>query len=153
METSDQIRKTLIALFNAQNLASLCTQQDGQPYGSLVAFYAADDLKRLFFVTAKTTRKFGNLIADSRVAVLINNSTNQTTDFHAAVAVTAVGKATEITGTEKQKVLKQYLTKHPYLEDFARAPTCALVGVSIQSYYLVRNFQNVSELHIHPNAT
>jgi uncharacterized protein YhbP (UPF0306 family) len=153
METSDQIRKTLAELFNAQNLASLCTQHEGQPYGSLVAFYADDDLKRLFFVTAKTTRKFANLVADSRVAILINNSTNQTNDFHAAIAVTAVGTAKEITGTDKEKVLKQYLAKHPYLEDFAKAPTCALVGVSIQSYYLVQNFQNVSELHIHPNAS
>ena len=79
---------------------------------------------------------------------MINNSTNQSADFHEAMAVTAVGTAGELLGAEKETVLRQYLAKHPYLEDFARAPTCALVGVAVRSYYMVRNFQNVSELHI-----
>lgn len=148
MQTDDQFRKKLTELFAMQNLASLSTQKDGQPYANLVAFYASDDLEQLFFVTPKTTRKFANLSADNRVALMVNNSTNQMHDFHEAIAVTAVGTASEISGIEKKKVLKHYLTKHPYLEDFARAPTCALVGVRVQSYILVRNFQNVTELHM-----
>lgn len=148
MQTDNQFRNKLKALFSTQSLASLSTQKDGQPYANLVAFYASDDLTTLFFVTPKTTRKFANLSADSRVALMINNSTNQTHDFHEAIAVTVVGTAFEISGIEKNQVLKHYLNKHPYLEDFARAPTCALVGVKVQSYIMVRNFQNVSELHL-----
>ncbi|MCG6908956.1 MAG: pyridoxamine 5'-phosphate oxidase family protein [Deltaproteobacteria bacterium] len=148
MKTTHQFRKQLTALFASQHLATLSTQHGGQPYASLVAFHAAEDLKRLFFVTPKTTRKFANLTANNRVAMLIDNSNNQAADFHEAVAVTAVGIAGEIVGIDKETTLKQYLAKHPHLEEFARAPTCALVGVSVRSYYLVRKFQNVSELHI-----
>jgi len=148
METDERFRKRLAALFDSQKLASLSTQKDGQPYASLVAFYAADDLKRLFFVTPKTTRKFANLLADSRVALMINNSTNSDADFHNAISVTAVGTASEVTGAEKEKLLAQYLAKHPFLEDFARAETCALVGVRVESYYMVRNFQHVTEWHL-----
>jgi nitroimidazol reductase NimA-like FMN-containing flavoprotein (pyridoxamine 5'-phosphate oxidase superfamily) len=148
MKTQERFRKRLVELFNTQNLASLSTQKDGQPYASLVAFHAGEDLKHLYFVTPKTTRKFANLSADGRVAVMINNSTNTDSDFHEAISVTAVGAANEITGSEKKRVLSQYLAKHPYLEDFARAKTCALVGVRVASYFMVRNFQNVTELHM-----
>jgi uncharacterized protein YhbP (UPF0306 family) len=148
METPERFRKRLVELFNSQKLASLSTQKDGQPYASLVAFHAADDLKHLFFVTPRTTRKFANLTADSRVAVMINNSTNTDADFHNAISVTAVGTASEVTGTEKERVLSQYLCKHPYLQDFARAKTCALVNVRVASYFMVRKFQIVTELHM-----
>jgi len=148
METDKQFRKRLGELFDSQNLAALSTQQAGQPYASLVAFYADDDLKHIYFVTPKTTRKYANLTADSRVAVMVNSATNQTADFHQAISVTAVGKAKDVAGADKKRILNQYLAKHPYLEDFVRSPTCALVGVAVDSYYMVKNFQNVMELHL-----
>ena len=150
METNKQFRKRLGELFRSQNLAALSTHHAGQPYASLVAFYASDDLKHIYFVTAKTTRKFANLTADNRVAVMVNSSTNQVSDFHQAISVTAVGKAKEVAGPDKEFILGQYLAKHPHLEDFVRSPTCALVRVAVDSYYMVKNFQNVMELHLEP---
>lgn len=150
METNKQFRKRLGELFRSQNLAALSTHHAGQPYASLVAFYASDDLKHIYFVTAKTTRKFANLSADNRVAMMVNSSTNRVSDFHQAISVTAVGKAKEVVGADKEPILGQYLAKHPHLEDFVRSPTCALVRVSVDSYYMVKNFQNVMELHLEP---
>ena len=84
------------------------------------------------------------------MALLINSSTNQATDFHQAIAVTAVGEAEEITGADREQVLSLYLAKHPYLEEFAQSPTCALMRVTARSYYLVKNFQKVLEFHLTP---
>ena len=105
---------------------------------------------RIYFATPTTTRKYANLAADSRVAMLINNSGNQTSDFHRAISVTAVGKAKDVNAKEKKRITELYLAKHPHLEDFVRSPTCALVQVSVDSYYMVKNFQNVTELHLNP---
>lgn len=148
MEDLDKFRHRLRGLFESQKLAVLSTQSDGQPYASLVAFWAPDDLKSIYFATPNTTRKFANLAADSRVALLVNNSSNQISDFHRAISVTAVGDGKEAVGSEKSRVLDRYLSKHPYLEDFTSSPTCALVNVSVKSYYLVENFQHVMEMHI-----
>ncbi len=148
MEKTNQIRQRLGELFRSQKLAALSTHHAGQPYASLVAFYASDDLKHIYFATPKTTRKYANLTADNRVAVMVNSSTNQASDFHQAISVTAVGKAKDVEGADKETILGHYLTKHPHLEDFVRSPTCALVRVAINSYYLVKNFQNVMELHL-----
>ncbi len=148
MEPSEEIRSRLRDLCISQKLAVVSTQSDGQPYASLVAFAASDDLRHIFFVTARTTRKFANLIKDARVAVLINSSVNRESDFHDAVSVTVTGTAEEIEDAERNKVLTLYLSKHPYLEDFAQAPTCAVIRVTTKSYYMVKNFQTVMELHI-----
>lgn len=148
MEPTQQIRSRLKDLCASQKLAVVSTQSGGQPYASLVAFAASDDLRRIFFVTARTTRKFANLSKDPRVAVLINSSTNEEADFHEAVSITATGTAEEVKDLEREKVLTSYLLKHPYLEDFAHSPSCALIKVTAKSYYMVQNFQNVMELHL-----
>jgi len=150
MEADKKLRLSLEELFRSQNLAALSTHRDGQPYASLVAFYAADDLKHIYFVTPKTTRKFANLKADNRVAVMVNSSINQASDFHQAISVTAVGNAEVVDKSEKEPILNLYLAKHPHLEEFVQAPTCALVRISVMTYYLVKNFQNVMEMHIEP---
>ncbi len=143
-DIKNQIQKLLIH----QKLAVLSTHQSGQPYASLVAFVSKEDLKTIFFITPRSTQKFANLSADSRVAILINSSLNIDSDFHEAASVTALGNAKEISGTKKDEIISLYLNKHPYLEAFATSPTCALVAVTITKYVMVKNFQHVMELTI-----
>jgi len=147
MENAEDIQTLIKDLFESQNLAVLATHSREQPYASLVAFAATDDLKFLCFATPKTTRKFANLTVNPQVAVLINSSTNQTADFHRAISVTAVGEAEEIPAAGREQFLPLYLAKHPYLEEFAKSPTSVLVRVRVRSYYLVKNFQKVLEFH------
>ncbi len=150
MQKPEEFQERLQELLNSQSLGVVATQGEGHPYASLVAFVASNDLKRIYFATPKATRKFGYLRKDDRVAILINNSTNQSEDFHRAISVTAVGYAAEISSAKREQALKPYLEKHPHLEDFAKSPSCAIVRITIRSYYMVRNFQNVTELHFDP---
>lgn len=150
MEATEEIQRRLRDLCISQKLAVVSTQSDGQPYASLVAFVASDDLRHIFFVTPRTTRKFANLTSDSRVAILINSSANAESDFHDAVSITVTGRAEEIMDPDRKNVLKLYLSKHPYLEDFAKSPSCAVIRVTTKSYYMVQNFQKVMEFHINP---
>ena len=149
MAKANDIRQEITNLCSSQKLAVLCTQRDNQPYASLVAFVISKDLKYLYLITPKTTRKFTNLAANPQVSVMINSSQNQESDFHRAMAVTIIGSATELSGRKRPEIIKSYLEKHPYLEDFAKSPTCALVQIKVKSYFLVKNFQNVMELHLH----
>ena len=148
MKNAEDVQNLIRHLFATQNLAVLATHSQKQPYASLVAYAATNDLKYLYFATPKTTRKFANLLINPQVAVLINSSTNQTADFHRAIAVTAVGEAEEVAAADREQLLPFYLAKHPYLEEFAKSPTTAVVQVTVRSYYLVKNFQKVFELHL-----
>ena len=135
-------------LFESQKLAVLGTQNRGQPYANLIAFAASDNLKSLYFVTARATRKYANIEADARVTVLVDNRSNQDSDFSKAAAVTATGRAREISKEDQDRMLAVYLSKHPMLKDFVQSPSCALLQVNVETYYLVRRFQNVMELHV-----
>ena len=135
-------------LFESQKLAVLGTQNEGQPYANLIAFAASHDLKSLYFVTARATRKYANIEADARVTVLIDNRSNQDADFSQAAAVTATGIAKEVMDSKRDEVLAIYLAKQPMLKDFVESPSCALLQIEVETYYLVRRFQNVMELHV-----
>jgi uncharacterized protein YhbP (UPF0306 family) len=144
-------QETLVLIRNlleSQKLAVLSTQNHGQPYCNLIAIAATDDLKYLLFATTRATRKYANLMADSRVAVLVDNRRNDPADFTEAAALTALGKAWELQGVERQQFLKVYLGKHPYLEQFAAAPACALLRIRVDKYIVVTRFQEVREIQI-----
>jgi len=148
LKEKEQIREILLELFSSQKLAVLGTHQRGQPYGSLVAFAATPDLKSIVFATTRATRKFANLQADSRVSMVLDNRSNRVADFRKAVAATALGRAKEVRGAERKKVAKLYLAKNPHLREFVTSPTCALVKIRVEIYYLVWRFQNVFEWRV-----
>jgi nitroimidazol reductase NimA-like FMN-containing flavoprotein (pyridoxamine 5'-phosphate oxidase superfamily) len=143
-----ELGNQLQTLFSSRRLAVLATQHEGKPYASLVAFAATDDLKTIIFATTRSTRKFAYLSSNAAVALLIDNRTNEISDFRNAMAVTASGKAVEIIAGKENRFLQLYLAKHPYLKEFVSSPTCALVKVDVSTYYAVRRFQHVLEFHI-----
>jgi heme iron utilization protein len=148
LKEKQQIKKILSGLFTSQKLAVLGTHQKGQPYGSLVAFAAASDLKNLVFATTRATRKFANLEADPRVSMVLDNRSNRVVDFRKAVAATALGRAGEVRGKERENLAEMYLAKHPHLKEFVGSPTCALVKMRVEVYYVVWRFQNVFEWRV-----
>jgi heme iron utilization protein len=138
------------ALLETQKLAVLATHRQGQPHASLVAFAATADGRELIFATTRTSRKYANLKADARAALLIDSRTHQETDFHLAQALTANGKVIELLGPERDSRLQLFLAKHPHLLDFVQSPTCALMSLEVQVYNLVSKFQKVTEYRLTP---
>ncbi|MBN2333136.1 MAG: pyridoxamine 5'-phosphate oxidase family protein [Deltaproteobacteria bacterium] len=140
----------LTFLFQSQPLAVLATSNNNAPYTSLVAFAATEDLTRLLVATMRTSRKYANLDINPHVSLLIDNRSNRVEDFRDAIAVTTVGTATEATDTEKEEFLPLYLARHPLLKTFVLDPSCALLVVRVQTYYLVSHFQSVVQLSMLP---
>ena len=150
VESTESVRREVMALVTGQQLAVLSTDGRGQPWASLLAFAGTADLRHLVFATPRTTRKFTNLSENPRVALLINSGTNTEADIHRAASVTAIGTAEVLAPGAEGALLDLYLEKHPHLKTFALAPTTALVRVADQRYTLVRRFQNVTELEPGP---
>lgn len=146
-DTEEFIRREIFELITRQKLGVLSTYGDGQPFASLVAIAGTDDLKTLIFATPKSTRKFENILMHPKVAVLVNSSTNQAADIHEAAAVTITGTAAEVIDISNRKALTDiFVGKHPHLKSFVLLPDTALVCVRVDSYYLVKEFQNVMKL-------
>ncbi len=135
-------------LFARQRLGVLATHGPEHPYASLVAVAASEDLHRLYFSTTRATRKFEFLTSDPKVAMLVDSRSEADLDFHRAVAATAVGTARELEGEERAEQLAAFLRRHPHMKSFTNSPTTALVELAVETYYIVRRFQNVTELHL-----
>ncbi|MBN1978439.1 MAG: pyridoxamine 5'-phosphate oxidase family protein [Anaerolineae bacterium] len=143
MNTAKQTKETLKALFASQRFAVLATQDEGQPYASLMAFAATDDLRRLIFATERETRKYTNLVGNPRAAALIDDRSNQGSDTTQAIAVTALGETRE---SDKDQYLGIFLKKHPHLETFVKSPSCTLLAMQVSTYFVVKGLQDTREL-------
>jgi nitroimidazol reductase NimA-like FMN-containing flavoprotein (pyridoxamine 5'-phosphate oxidase superfamily) len=141
-------RDRLKLLLEGQSLGVLATCRGDETHATLVAFAFTEDLRELFFATSRGTRKFRALLENPRVALLVDDRSNEVRDFHDASVVTAHGFAHEVDAARRDTLQSVYLEKHPYLEDFVRAPSCALVSIAVESYDLVWNFQEVHVLRI-----
>ena len=135
-------------LLESQSLGVLATSGPQGPHASLVAFASSLDLRTLVLATPMSTRKYANLLSDPRVALLVDSGSNQSSDFHAAMAVTAYGHARVVSKEKEQELMHLYLQKHPHLIDFVHAPSCALVYIAVDRFSLVASFQEVAEIFV-----
>ena len=145
---ASDLRDKISNLLKSQSLAVLASQKDDQSYANLVAFAVSDNLQMMIFATSRSTRKFSNIQSCPQVALLVDNRLNNPADFKDALAVTAIGKAMVINGSEKDTFSSMYLAKHPHLSDFISSPNQALIRVSVSKYIVVCNFQRVLEMDV-----
>jgi nitroimidazol reductase NimA-like FMN-containing flavoprotein (pyridoxamine 5'-phosphate oxidase superfamily) len=148
LKNASSLRKSLTNLFSKQKLAGLATSKGEQPYTSLVAFVATDNLRTILFATDTNSTKYSNVVANRRVSMLVDNRTNRATDFYKGMAVTVIGQVQELEADQRTRYLKSYLKKHPYLGEFVKSPNCSLLRINVETYRIVTRFQQVMELHI-----
>lgn len=148
MKVPDTVQAILPGLLETQKYAVLATDNHGQPYTSLMAFSVTEDLQSFILMTERGRLKYENLMANSRVAIMIDNRENLGSDLEEAMAVTAQGLAEEIAGNARDKWRAFCLARHPALQAFADSPGCALIRIKVTSYVIVRRFQEVIEWRI-----
>lgn len=130
--------------------AVLATDSDGQPYTSLVTYALLPGLKGAVFATPRVTFKYKNILANHRVALLIDNRSNREEDLVKAEAVTIVGTARPIRRGKRWKALAKILIeKHPNLTKFVRSPSTVLVLIEATRCFHVSQFQTVSQWDVH----
>ena len=134
------------ALVAEEPFAVLCTQGEGQPYGSIVAFAFDRDLSSFVFATPKATRKFRLLSQCDRVALVVDNRGRFPEDMMKVGAVTITGKAQELEpGPEFEEWAQLLTARHPYLKPFVEAPSTALFRVDTVRFLHVTRFQEVRQ--------
>jgi len=139
-------RERIRELLAGQPYAVLCTQSQSQPYGSLVAFAASDDLKTLVFSTPVATRKYRLLTECEHVALLIDSRSTSSEDMMGIEAVTVTGHAHVVpAGTEFDRWAGLLTARHTHLAAFVKAGSTALVRVEVVRFFHVCRFQEVRQ--------
>ena len=143
-----ELRQVLHDLLTSQQFGVLCTQSHGQPHGSVMCFAVADDLSRIWFATPRNTRKFENMRVNDRVAFVVENTRNQSSDVYEAVATTTTGQVRDLEGPAREAALERYLARYPHLEQFVTSPDCALMELAVATYQVVRQFQQSVQVDV-----
>jgi len=146
MNNEEKIKK-IIKLVSEQFFFILCTQGEGQPYGSLIAYAFQDDLKKFFFATSKNTRKYKLLSKCPKVAVVIDGRCKNQDEFMKIDVLTATGNAMQLAKTEKdfKKDISLLKNRHPYLNKFLESNNTVLFCLDVENYIYVTHFQEVFE--------
>lgn len=141
-----RIEESIRALVTSEPFAVLCTQGDGQPYGSVVAFAFDRGLRYFVFATPMATRKFRLLSECERVALVVDNRGRFPDDMMRVEAITVTGTARRVeSGPEFEEWASLLEARHPYLRGFARAPSTALFRVEAIRFLHVTRFQEVRQ--------
>jgi nitroimidazol reductase NimA-like FMN-containing flavoprotein (pyridoxamine 5'-phosphate oxidase superfamily) len=140
------VAESIHALVAGELFAVLCTQGEGQPYGSVVAFAFDDDWRSFLFATSRATRKFHLLSQCDRVALVVDNRGKFPGDLMKVEAVTITGKAQEIeSGSKFDEWARLLTTRHPYLKSFVESPSTALLRIEAIRFLYVTRFQEVHQ--------
>ena len=148
MTEESNVKQRLVALLMAEKFGVLSTCGERQPYASLVAFASTKDLSHIVFVTPRPTKKYANLTANARVALLVDNRSNRVSDLERAMGATAVGTVVEVRKSKSSRLIRTYLDKHPQLAGFAWSATSAVLDLRVEAYTVVERFQEVTRLQI-----
>lgn len=146
MDSDTDLMRVVQDVFSLQKLAVLATLWEEKPYCNLVAFTPSPDACHLFFATSRTTRKYRNLTQNPFVSMLCDTRAHTGTDFEQAVAITALGHASEATKPLLDASRKLHVARHPALAGFMKAPDCTLFDICVQRYIIARNFGRVQML-------
>lgn len=124
----------------------LCTQGDGQPYGSVVGFAFCEDLRAAVFATPVATRKFRLLSENDRVALVVDNRPRHADNMMEVESITATGRAAELErGAEYDRWAEILIRRHPQFRSFVHAASTALFRIDITRYFHVTRFQEVTQ--------
>jgi nitroimidazol reductase NimA-like FMN-containing flavoprotein (pyridoxamine 5'-phosphate oxidase superfamily) len=144
--TEPSLPERIRALVERQLYGVLCTQGEGQPYGSLVAFAFGPDLASAAFCTPTATRKYRLLTECDRVALLVDNRPDHLDDMSRVEAITATGRAVLLEGgAEFERWRQRLVTRHAPLAAFFEAPSVALLRIDIARFFHVVRFQEVRQ--------
>lgn len=119
-------------------LCVLCTSSNGSPYCSLMTYVLSDDLKTVYMVTVRESKKYRNLLTNPIVSLLVD--TRQRLDFPSDTQVASVtfeGVLKHLEPTEQEKVRIQLADRHVELNDILKNPDCVIFGIELKSFLLL----------------
>ncbi|MDP3305098.1 MAG: pyridoxamine 5'-phosphate oxidase family protein [Erysipelotrichaceae bacterium] len=120
------------------SLCVLCTVSKDLPYCSLMTYVLSDDLKTVYMVTYRNSRKFRNLLENSKVSLLVDNRHKLVYPTDETVAsVTFEGVLKHLDPLETEIVRIQLVKRHDELKNILNTPDCVIFGIELKSFLLL----------------
>jgi len=143
------LRLRIKELLYSQLYGVLCTRpHDSGLHASIVAFASADDLSAIIFATPRNTRKYQNMLSDSRIAIFFDDRRPRKEDLMKVTGLEAQGSVRELTKQERGGYRAVYLARHPDMAEFVDATGSALMRLEVEQFEIVDHFQHLLILRL-----
>lgn len=126
----------LETILRDNSLCVLCTESDGNPYCSLMTYLLSDDLRILYLISTRESRKFKNLLANPRVSVLVDSRQHPTAGAN-IVSVTFTGLFQPLADAETERIKTAFAREHPELTEILNHPDSVIFAIKLTSYLLL----------------
>jgi len=143
MNKQSKIKESIEGIIKTRRFAVLATEGEGQPHASLIAITPFGNFRQLIFATYTNTRKYRNLVHNSKVAVLIEGLNVNMKGLKESVALTIIGHSEEISIEENEAAFNTHLKWHPEMESFMLSSDCALIMVIARSFQIVYGIDDI----------
>ncbi len=129
------------AVIEAQDICVLATVSENSPHCSLMAYIYDEQLRKLFMVTHRSTKKFANLMENPTVSLLIDTRLSDRPISREDVwALTLNGVFELIENSEDVETIRSsFVKKHTHLFGFAHHPDAVVFAIKLQSLQLLRS--------------
>ncbi len=116
-------------------LGVLCTASGGIPHCSLMTYVLGDDLKTVYMVTVRESRKFRNLLENSTVSLLVDNRQRLAFSSDEPVAsVTFEGIHKQLDPAESEGARILLADRHVELKEILRSPDSVIFGIELKTF-------------------
>lgn len=126
------------AMLLDNTLCVMCTTSEGLPYCSLMTYVLSEDLKTVYMVTVRESRKYRNLKENARVSLLVDN--RQRLDFHSeehVASITFEGVHRPLNTEESEGARDLFAASHSELHEILKNPDCVIFGVELKTFLLL----------------
>ena len=126
-------------LIENNDLCVLATVAGTAPHCSLMSYAAAEDVREIYMVTHKNTKKFANLEGNPGISLLIDSrETDQGERRHMARALTVTGVYEKVKDEPKNgEMRRRLLERHPHLKNFIDDPQAQFILVRVKAFQLL----------------
>ena len=127
------------AVVQGEDICVLATTADGVPHCSLMAYITDASCTNLCMVTHRSTQKYLNLLANPEVCVLVDSRRVDGDRGRGSIkALSVKGTATLIEdASDRARVVREFISAHRHLADFARHPEAVFFMVHIKTLQLL----------------
>ncbi len=130
----DRVNEMLIG----NSLCVLCTVSGDLPYCSLMTYVLSEDLKTVYMVTVRESRKYRNLLENPKVSLLVDNRQKiASTSDETVASITFEGILKHLEPIETEVVRSRLVEGHGELKEILTNPDCVIFGIELKTFLLL----------------
>jgi nitroimidazol reductase NimA-like FMN-containing flavoprotein (pyridoxamine 5'-phosphate oxidase superfamily) len=133
------------AIVKNNDLCVMATASEGWPHCSLMSYLPDDDVREIYLVSHRQTKKYLNLVQNPQVSLLIDTRDNEDGRAREKIKALTIKGEFQILHDpdDKEKIRSRFLLHHPHLADFLKDPAADIFSIRIKSFQLLDGVRDI----------